>query len=59
MKLQIKYILKIKDMNNIFSKIQSIRIKIENHKFDPIYEQLLKNNLSPTRENYINILNNL
>lgn len=46
-------------MNNIFSKIQSIRIKIENHKFDPIYEQLLKNNLSPTRENYINILNNL
>ena len=59
MKLQIKYILKTKDMNNIFSKIQSIRMKIENHKFDSIYEQLMKNKLSPTRENYINILNYL
>ena len=59
MKLQIKYILKTKDMNNIFSKIQSIRMKIENHKFDSIYEQLMKNKLSPTRENYINVLNYL
>ena len=59
MKLQIKYILKIKDMNNIFFKIQSIRMKIENHKFDYIYEKLIKDNLIPTRENYINILNNL
>ena len=46
-------------MNNIFSKIQSIRIKIENHKFDSVYEQLIKNNLSPSREHYINILKNL
>lgn len=46
-------------MNNIFFKIQSIRMKIENHKFDYIYEKLIKDNLIPTRENYINILNNL
>gem|GEM_PF-6582186 len=46
-------------MNNIFSKIQSIRMKIENHKFDSVYEQLMENDLSPSRENYINILKNL
>lgn len=46
-------------MDNIFSKIQSIRIKIENHKFDSVYEKLIEKNMLPTKENYEKILGEL
>lgn len=61
MKLQTKYILKTKEQmdNNIYSKIQSIRIKIENHKFNSVYQKLKELNFKPTIENYIKILKEL
>lgn len=45
--------------NNIYSKIQSIRIKIENHKFNSVYQKLKELNFKPTIENYIKILKEL